>query len=266
MIITIRHETHYRLAGAALRSTQYLRLTPRSERCQSIRDWSITGVAGLVPWRDGFGNTVHLATIPHQHNEIAITVEGEVETIDTCGVLPLDDGLPPRMFLRQTALTAPTPELAAFAAPFAAMRAGEGDVATLHRMMAAVAEAVAYQPGHTDAATPAAEAFALGRGVCQDHAHVFISACRAVGVPCRYVSGYMVADDLGQASHAWAEAFVPDLGWVSFDPSNRRSATDAYVRLAVGHDYAGCSPVVGSRAGGLGEELSVRLQVQQMQE
>jgi transglutaminase-like putative cysteine protease len=118
----------------------------------------------------------------------------------------------------------------------------------------------------THPATTAAEAFALKRGVCQDLTHVFITAARCLGVPARYVGGHFrrgdgVTDQ--SAGHAWAEAYVPDLGWVAFDATNGICATDAHVRVAVGLDYLGAAPVRGMRHGGSGETLAVNVLVDQ---
>jgi transglutaminase-like putative cysteine protease len=121
-----------------------------------------------------------------------------------------------------------------------------------------------FDVGTTDATTPAAQAFALGHGVCQDHAHVFIAASRSLGFPTRYVSGYLLRSDgtvIQEAGHAWAEAHVPGLGWVGFDPANGVSPTDAYVRVAVGLDYLGAAPVRGTRYGGGEEILDVHVRV-----
>src|SRR5215470_10938605 len=107
---------------------------------------------------------------------------------------------------------------------------------------------------------------ALKRGVCQDLAHIFIAAARSLKVPARYVGGYFCrADGVVQqeAGHAWAEAFVPDLGWIAFDPANGMCATDAHVRVAVGLDYLGAAPVRGTRYGGGSEQLTVAVQVDQ---
>ncbi len=265
MQLRISHETVYSLAQAATRSIQYLRLTPRVDRCQRTESWRIEGPERLRPWTDGYGNTVHVASESAAHDTLTIRVSGIVTTRDTAGVLPLDDGLPPDMFLRETELTAVSAAIADFAKPFAARRKAEGDIAALHAMMAAQADAVAFESGHTTVSTPAAAAFATGKGVCQDHAHVFIAACRVISLPCRYVSGYLAFGQGDVATHAWAEAFVSDLGWVSFDAANRQSATEAYVRLAVGPDYAAAAPVVGVRTGGGGEEVAVAVQIEQMQ-
>ncbi len=266
MKIRVLHETTYSFAVVVRRSVQYLRLTPRADRGQTVLSWSVSGPASLVPWIDGLGNRCHVASEAEETRSLTITVEGEVETFDTGGVLPLEDGLPPAMFLRPTPLTTADAAIRTLAAPFAAARATEGDIATLHGLMNAIADAVPYQSGLTHAATSAAEALAHGSGVCQDHAHIFIAAAREAGFPARYVSGYLAGGDGSMASHAWGEAFVDALGWVSFDPSNRQSATDAYVRLAVGHDYADASPVAGIRTGGGDESMDVRLDVQQCQE
>ena len=106
---------------------------------------------------------------------------------------------------------------------------------------------------------------AIGNGVCQDHAHIFIAAARLAGIPARYVSGYlMINDQVSQdASHAWAEVHVDDLGWVGFDVSNGVSPDERYVRIAIGRDARDASPISGFRLGIADESMSVSLQVQQ---
>src|SRR5262249_41933945 len=151
---------------------------------------------------------------------VVLTAEGEVETQDTSGLVAgAAEPLPPVFFLRPTGLTAPHPSIEALAmatAPRATL------LVRLHALMNAVADRVAYTPGATDAATSAADALARGAGVCQDHAHLFIAAARLLGVPARYVGGYLWTGgerSAEEAGHAWAEAFVEDLGWVGFDPA-----------------------------------------------
>ena len=111
-----------------------------------------------------------------------------------------------------------------------------------------MSDAVAYRAGVTTSDTTAAEAFSLGAGVCQDHAQVFIAASRALGIPARYVSGYLLAgeDDALYETHGWAEACLPDLGWIGFDPSNRVCVTERYLRLASGLDANEAAPIRGS--------------------
>ena len=124
----------------------------------------------------------------------------------------------------------------------------------------------AFDPDPTHAAMPATESFALKRGVCQDYAQILIAAARHLKIPARYVSGYFLRVDgitAQEAGHAWAEAFLPELGWVAFDPANGISATAAHVRVAIGLDSQGAAPVRGMRFGGEGEALSVAVHVAQ---
>ena len=122
-----------------------------------------------------------------------------------------------------------------------------------------------YVAGITDTHTGAAAALADGKGVCQDHAHVFISAARTLGIPARYITGYLLMDDAqpADAHHAWAEAWIDPLGWVAFDIANRVCPTDRYVRLAAGLDAGYAAPIIGSRRGGASEKLEVSVAVQQ---
>jgi transglutaminase-like putative cysteine protease len=134
----------------------------------------------------------------------------------------------------------------------------------LHALLTAVQAQVVYDTRSTTVATSAAEAFAQGRGVCQDLAHIFIACARRLGVPARYVSGHLARADgvtVQEASHAWAEAYVPALGWVGFDPANGACPADRHVRVACGFDYLSAAPVRGARLGGGAERLLVRLAV-----
>jgi transglutaminase-like putative cysteine protease len=265
MRLSIEHKTHYRFAQPAHHSIQYLRLTPRADSSQLVAAWTVTTPGKVKRWIDGFGNVAHVSVQNGVHDDLAVAVRGEVETIDTCGMLPADDGVPPLMFLRSTRYTQVTPAIAEFAAPFRERAEDEGTIATLHALMLAVHTTIAYRPGFTDVETPAGEALERASGVCQDHAHLFIACCRVVSVPARYVSGYLYTESeehQSLGSHAWAEAYIDDkVGWVSFDPTNSRSATEAYVRLAVAFDYAGAAPIRGVRKGGGIEEMSVRVSV-----
>lgn len=265
MRLQIHHVTHYALSQAARRAVQYLRLTPRPDANQRVIRWAVTGPPSLVPWRDGLGNRCHVATEAGDHTDLAITVEGEVETSDTHGVLPLDDGLPPAMFRRPGDRTQPDDAIRDLVRPLAERMGEAGPIATLHAWMNAVADALPYTPGATTVHAGAAEALAAGQGVCQDHAHLFIAGCHCLGLPARYVSGYLGGGQGDAATHAWAEAYIADLGWISFDPANRQCATDAYVRLAIGFDYGDAAPVTGVRTGGGGEDLAVQVQVQRLE-
>jgi transglutaminase-like putative cysteine protease len=112
----------------------------------------------------------------------------------------------------------------------------------------------------------ASEAFSLKRGVCRDLCHIFLAAARHLGIPARYVAGYLhMADGTveQEAGHAWAEAFIADIGWVGFDPANAICPTEAYVRVAIGLDSIGPAPVRGTRFGAGRENLDVTITVGQ---
>ncbi|KAA0124269.1 transglutaminase family protein [Methylobacterium sp. P1-11] len=268
MRIRVVHETIYTYEQPARGLVQILRLTPRDHDGQYVRTWRIdTTVDGRLTAReDGFGNVVHWFTPDEPADALTIRVTGEVDTDDTNGIVRgTVERLPDQFYLRDTDLCAASPELHAFAERVAT----EGDGAVLdllHRLMGAVQNAVAYEPGPAASAVPAGKAFAAGRGVCQDLAHVFIAAARHIGIPVRYVAGYRARDD-GQADveapHGWVEALVPDLGWVAFDPCYDVSPADNYIRVATGLDYLGAAPIRGSRTGGGTETLDVKLRVEQ---
>ena len=125
-----------------------------------------------------------------------------------------------------------------------------------HALAFAVAGAIEYKPGVTDAHTTAAEALAEGAGVCQDHAHALIACARAVGFPARYVSGYLFTTEDGtphEAAHAWAELHLPGYGWIGFDPANRCCPDTRYIRLGSGLDAREAAPIRGTTRG-QGEE------------
>jgi len=138
-------------------------------------------------------------------------------------------------------------------------------VETLHNLSNVIREEVPYQVGVTGVDTTAEQAFAGRAGVCQDHAHIFIAAARALDVPARYVSGYLMMTDRieQEATHAWVEAWVQNLGWVGFDVSNGISPDPKYVRVATGRDYRDAAPVTGISYGAAEQELRVDLAIEQ---
>lgn len=269
MRIRIVHDTVYTYEQPARGLIQILRLTPRDHDGQHVREWRIEpSVNGRLTAReDGFGNLVHWFTADDPTDALTVRVTGEIETFETSGIVRgAVERLPDLFYLRDTPLSEASPDLKAFAETVGG--AGERDVlATLHRLLAAVHGAVTFEPGPTSASTSASQSFAMGKGVCQDLTHVFLAAARHLEIPSRYVSGYFRRDDGGddqKAAHAWAEALVPGLGWVGFDPANGLSATEAHVRVAIGLDYLGAAPIRGSRMGGGTETLDVALRVEQV--
>jgi transglutaminase-like putative cysteine protease len=264
MRIAIEHITRYQYAEQASYSIQMLRLTPSDFEGHKVLDWQVSGrPAGVMtPSRDGFGNAVHLMAVSEPHAEIEITAKGTVEVEDRQGIVRgLDESVPLRVFLRRTPLTEPGEEIAAL---MAAVPAGE-PIPRLHALTGMIRDRVAYLTGVTDSATTAAEALKVGKGVCQDHAHIFIAAARTAGIPARYVTGYLLMDwtNPEPAHHAWAEAWIDGLGWLGFDVANRICPTERYVRLASGLDAHDTAPIRGSRRGGHTETLDVHVLVEQ---
>jgi transglutaminase-like putative cysteine protease len=215
--------------------------------------------------QDAFGNTTHVLT-EDAISDLTITVEGLIETHDTRGVLRgTDERFPPSLFLRATDLTKVNPAMEAFSRELRSE--SEKDVlGFLHALMLQINDHMTFDDDPTNSGTSAIEAFGLKRGVCQDYAHIFIACARSVGIPARFICGHFLrADGMvnQRAGHAWAEAFVPDLGWVAFDPANAICATDAHARVALGLDYLGAAPVRGTRTGGGTETLTVNVKVDQ---
>ena len=270
MRIRITHATTYRYDTPPTGVTQLLRLTPRNYEGQYVMAWRIDLSADclLHQHEDAFGNITHSFRAEGPLGELTVAVAGEVDTHDTHSVVRgAIERFPPSLFLRETALTQTDAAIGDFAQS-ARAAAGSEPLPLLHGLMTALNREMTFDTDPTHTGTKAAEAFALRRGVCQDLTHIFIAAARHLGFPARYVGGHFHRADgvtAQEAGHAWAEAYVEHLGWVGFDPTNGISTTEAHVRVAVGLDYLGASPVRGQRFGGGGETLQVAVRVDQAQ-
>lgn len=262
MRYAIEHLTDYRYTHVAVSTEQSLRLSPRDAAHQRVLAWRIRAPGTLSAATDAYGNLTHMHTLHSKHDRVRIEVQGEVE-LDALhdGRLAERGELPPQVFVAVTPLTAADERLA----EFSRRQLKRTTAAGLLEFAQAVRAAIDYEAGTTHVRTTAAEALALGRGVCQDHAHVFIAGCRAAGIPARYVSGYYYSDRHAShvASHAWADVWVSD-GWTSIDITHACFASDTLCRLAIGRDYDSASPVRGVRAGGGEEAMKVALTVRRV--
>lgn len=271
MRIFVTYTMAYRYEPPANGVIQLLRLTPRDHEGQYVVRWRIdlSQDCRLDRQEDAFGNIVHAFTLPGPLDELGVQVEGEVQTQDTAGIVRgAVERFPPSLFLRETALTAPDAKITAFAAQIAAEEANA--LERMHRLLMALHRDIALDPDPppTQPHATAAEAFSLRRGTCQDLTHIFLATARSLQIPARYISGHMRrADGVAEqrAGHAWAEAHLPGLGWVGFDPTNGLCTTDAHVRVAAGLDGLGAAPVRGARHGGADETLTVNIRVDQAQ-
>lgn len=266
MRLAVRHETRYRFDPPLTHGLQRLRLSPKETHGQSVREWRMVLEGGKVEtiYDDHNHNNVSLISVLPGAAELLITCGGIVDTADRAGIVgPHAGKLPLWVFNTVTPLTRPGQRVRSLAASLEADRSDT--LAVLHELSVAVLDAVAYEPGVTSAGTVAEEALGAGKGVCQDHAHVFIAAARLLGIPARYVSGYLLMKDRvdQEAGHGWAEAHVGGLGWVGFDVSNGISPDAQYIRVASGRDYAEAAPVTGIIFGQHQSELSVTLAVEQ---
>ncbi|MET0136990.1 MAG: transglutaminase family protein [Sphingobium sp.] len=267
MRLSIRHETRYLYEGTAQGATMRLRLKPIDSPVQQVLDWTVSvndepvenytlnsfGVPEAV-WRTG-----------QRISEAVVVAQGTVETLDRAGIVGFpEEAASPRVFLRQGDFTRADNALAGIARD---ALSSDGPLASLHNLSHIVHDRMLYRRDTTDSETTAAQALGMGYGVCQDFAHVFIAATREMGVPARYVAGYvydeeseMEAGEIGQ-SHGWAEAFVQGLGWIGFDPTRKICVTDQYVRLSWGVDAFDSAPLRGVAAlsGVIGMNVDVKV-------
>ena len=265
MQLAVRYTTTYHYPEPAARLVQLLRVTPHSFAGQTVLDWRIDvdSDARVREHHDGYGNIVHMLYMDRPPGGFEVRVTGRVLTEDRAGVagqVPFD--LPPQVFLRATKLTATGGQLEPLVH---ALRKHDSDHrAILHHLNERLFLRMRFDAEATGLDTSASEAFEAGHGVCQDFAHIFIAAARALGIPARYVSGHLYRRDGAHrqpATHAWAEAWDRDLGWIGFDPTHGISTDDAYVRVACGLDYRDAAPFSGRVAGGGDQSLRVDVEV-----
>jgi transglutaminase-like putative cysteine protease len=279
MFYRIKHVTRFRYSAFVSESVMEVRMQPRDDdeqRCRSFR-LQTTPRAVIHSYRDYLGNVVHHFNVPGRHGQLMVTAEALVE-VDLPPPLPtvtasdwdrLDsltaaqdhwDMLMPSHFAR------PSDSLRELARELGVAR-GDDPLTTLRELNTRLYRAFDYEPDITDAHSPIDVALAARRGVCQDFAHIMIALVRELGIPCRYVSGYLFhrREDHDRseedATHAWVEALLPGAGWVGFDPTNNLLAGDRHIRAAVGRDYADVPPTRGVYKGKATGELEVSVRV-----
>lgn len=265
MKLEIRHRTIYRYSSPLRRAVQTLRLSPVSNAHQQVVHWRVEANGSLHAQQDAWGNPSHLLTCEQTTSRVVCESSGLVHT-HGCAELVDPNGPPPALFRRDSKLAAGSDQRIALLAQAVLVPAGAALPGRQHLLALAdqVTRVVPYGGGCTDAGTTAVQALDAAQGVCQDQAHVFIAACRRAGLAARYVSGYFHAPHATElSSHAWAEVCVdePSRRWLSVDVTHGCTIDERHVRLAVGPDYAACSPVVGVRSGGGTETMQVQIQV-----
>jgi transglutaminase-like putative cysteine protease len=259
--LRIDHVTQYDYSTPLKYAHQSLCLTPQASDHQTVHDWSLSAPGQLFAQQDGHGNLAHTWSLMRRTFASSIRAKGMVETHASPAFI--DERFAPQMYLRHTPLTQPDAELRAMGGNHLSDGVDERSLLALARE---VLQRLPYEAGVTEVSTTAQQALALGAGVCQDHAHVYIAACRSQGVPARYVSGYFYAPNTPElASHAWADVCIDptERRWLSVDVTHRCLIDERHVRLAVGPDYAACSPIRGVREGGGEESMRVRIDIRE---
>lgn len=265
MKLEIVHSTHYRYSGPIAESVMEVRLRPMDGAGQRCADFALELSSGIKPrtYMDGYGNTVHYFNLVKPHSRLSITSRSTVET----GLAPETEVGEELVqdFLRFRAPAQDVPGVRALADEHAIADPGSAEATerALDELTLAISRDFAYDRSVTNVYSSVDEVLELRAGVCQDFAHLFISVARAMGVPARYVSGYIhIPGEKGAttASHAWGEAWVPGRGWIGYDATRPVRTSEHHVRLAVGRDYSDAAPTrgiyVGSAIGSM--RVSVR--------
>lgn len=290
MQLRVTHETHYRYAPTVKGAQHMAHLRPIADARQRVVSHALT--VDPVPSRqaeaaDAFGNTRTFISLQAPHDELSVTARSVVDTGAPPALVPGPawEVACERLRYRHGSVFDPAVEFT-FASPhvprhedFAAYARKsfepERPVGEAARdLMQRIHREFAYESEATDVSTPALEVLKIRKGVCQDFAHVMVACLRSLGLPARYVSGYLLTQPPpGQprligadASHAWVSVYVPQADgpgeWHELDPTNDREAGEDYVRLAAGRDYSDVSPVRGVIRGGARHKLEVAVTVE----
>lgn len=264
--LLIHHHTEYQFDQPVSYALQKLRLRPKNAHGQHVNDWHIELDGGTIESEadDAHMNHVALISIERGRLHLSIHCRGSVTIDDHNGVVGKHRGFMPLWcFLRPTSLTQAGRGVRNLLGGFKIDPANA--LASLHGLSNLIREALPYEDGHTNSESTAEQAVSIGKGVCQDHSHIFLAAARHLGIPARYVSGYLLIDGVTDqsASHAWVEAHVEGLGWVGFDVSNGISPDNRYIRVATGFDYQDAAPITGLSYGARDESMVVSLRVEQ---
>lgn len=261
MKLMINHQTHYQYSEIASGSIQYIKMNPQDQVQQRVQHWEISVPGQRQISRDVFHNIWITCRQDFEYQQLTIMAQGVVEiNPDYAYGIQLD--LPVMLFLQTTLTTQCSAEMLAFAQRAVAYASqAQIKVAHLQDLAAAVLQQMPYISASTLVSYTAIESFTAQQGVCQDHSHVFIAMCRGLGIPARYVSGYLYAENSSHlASHAWAEAYIAG-HWYCFDVSNQLFRPCAHIYVAVGRDYWDVAPVRGVRDRGGVESMYSSVQV-----
>jgi transglutaminase-like putative cysteine protease len=270
MKLEIVHSTRYRYSGPIAETVMEVRLRPMDGNGQRCLEFELDVSSGIKPrtYRDGYGNHVHYFNLVRPHTRLDVTSRSVVET----GLGPDKDAGEELVhdFVRFRSPVKDVPGVRQLAGrhPIADPRSGPAVEQALDGLTQTISREFTYDRAVTDVYSAVDEVLELRAGVCQDFAHLFIAAARAMGVPARYVSGYMhVPGGAGaaSASHAWGEGWVPGRGWVGFDATHPVRTSENHVRLAVGRDYSDAAPTRGIYVGSATGSMDVAVKTRAME-
>ena len=243
MKLMINHQTHYQYTEQACNSIQYIKMTPFNNTHQKVHYWDVSVPGERCVKQDAFKNIWITSSQRFAYEQMTIMAQGIIELSPKPFALNMTDHLNPYLFLQPTPTTLCNAEMKEFAHRLVP----EINRHNLMKLSEAILQHIPYLPNQTSVKTSAIDAFQDRQGVCQDHSHVFIAMCKALGLPARYVSGYLFVPNTSHlASHAWAEVFL-DNTWYCFDTSNQLFSPEAHVYVAVGRDYWDVAPIRGVR-------------------
>ena len=276
----IRHTSRFTYSAPISESMMEVRMQPRGDERQRCLRFELTTQprAHVFAYQDSFGNVVHHFDIPSRHSGLWITADAVVDLVPPPAI---PENLPDTTWDDLDTLDASgecwhTLQFSHFARDTALLgelahelrwRRDADPLTLMRRLTSAMFKTFTYDRSETGVDSPIDHALKARGGVCQDLAHIMIALARRIGIPCRYVSGYLSTSSHSHdrsaegATHAWAEAYLPTLGWVGFDPTNDGLAAERHVRVAVGRDYADVPPTRGVFRGEAGSELSVLVTV-----
>ncbi|HKF46253.1 MAG TPA: transglutaminase family protein [Terracidiphilus sp.] len=278
---SIRHLTRFRYSEPVSESIMEARMHPRSDAHQHCLSFalSVSPRCRVFTYRDHLGNHVHHFDIPGEHSQLVIVAESVVEhqnmpepseplSADAWDALDamVHEGDYWEMLLPST-FAIETPALANLAEKLDARRRDD-PLTVVRQVNHRLFEYFDYVPRHTRVDSPIDEAIVSGKGVCQDFAHTMIAMLRHIGIPARYVSGYLYRGredhdrSTPDATHAWVEALLPGIGWMGFDPTNDLVAGKRHIRTSIGRDYADVPPTHGVFRGETESELFVAVHVE----
>ena len=281
MFYSIRHSTRFRYSDNVRQSVMEVRMQPRSEGNQTVRQFELSTDprARIFARRDFLGNLVHHFDVPGLHKSLAVIAEALVE-VWAPPALPekqeigdwrtLDEMIRAHDywdFLMPSKFARPSDELVAFQKQIGLCREFLDPLSTVRRLNHTMFEAFDYVPRFTQSDSPIEVALDAKKGVCQDFSHIMIALLREIGMPARYVSGYLfhrsgdLDRSIADATHAWVEVLLPRLGWVGFDPTNNLVCSDRHIRTAIGRDYADVPPNKGVHRGKASGEMRVAVHV-----